>query len=191
MPLRHMGAWRYSSFILDLWTRWSVQHHVPAALPPETKTWYPLGWPQSHSERCEKNLLPLPGIEPQPSSPQLVSILPELSRILAPDETQVYINKKSRGFNTVFESGQSKPIFAVLICSVTTVHSNKYSCLPCLSQLMSGRRRAEQFAYQPIFIIASNRGPTALLNVCVWAGERRRVEIIVTLYNYIRLLVKR
>jgi hypothetical protein len=51
------------------------QLHAPAALHPGKSPRYlfdrRLGGPRSRSERCgvEKNLLPLPGIEPRPSSP--------------------------------------------------------------------------------------------------------------------------
>jgi hypothetical protein len=51
------------------------QLHAPNALHPGKNTQYPwdrkLGGPQSRSERrgVDENLSPLPGIEPQPSSP--------------------------------------------------------------------------------------------------------------------------
>jgi hypothetical protein len=70
-PWRHMGEWRYSSTIRDLgssFTPWPL--YLRGKSP-----WYPLdrrfGRPQSRSGRCgvEKTVLPLPGIEPQPSSP--------------------------------------------------------------------------------------------------------------------------
>jgi hypothetical protein len=53
----------------------SGQLHAPAALLSGRDPWYTfdrrLGGPQSRSGRCEleENLLPLPGIEPGPSSP--------------------------------------------------------------------------------------------------------------------------
>jgi hypothetical protein len=54
----------------------SGQLHAPAALLPEKSPLVPTGQeagPQSRCGRCgeEKNLSPLPGIEPRPSSPQL------------------------------------------------------------------------------------------------------------------------
>jgi hypothetical protein len=44
-----------------------------------------LGGSQSQSGRCgvEKNIFPLPGIEPRPFSPYLVAIPTDLSRFLA------------------------------------------------------------------------------------------------------------
>jgi hypothetical protein len=59
----------------------SDQLHELPALPPGKSPWYPLGrrldGPQSQPGRCglEKNLLPLPGIEPQASSPLHVAVL--------------------------------------------------------------------------------------------------------------------
>jgi hypothetical protein len=72
-----MGEWGYSFTILDLGTRWSF---TPLPLYPRGKiSRYPLylyiwlGRPQSRSGHCgeEKNILPLPGFKPRPSSPSL------------------------------------------------------------------------------------------------------------------------
>jgi hypothetical protein len=71
-----MGEWRYSSITHDLSTRYGwVVILMPRPLYPRgKKPQYPLnrglGGPHSRSGPCgvEKNLLPLPGIEPQPSS---------------------------------------------------------------------------------------------------------------------------
>jgi hypothetical protein len=43
-----------------------------------------LGGPQSRSGRCEveRNHLPLPGIEPRPSSPNPIAVATELSRLM-------------------------------------------------------------------------------------------------------------
>jgi hypothetical protein len=66
----------------------SGQLHVPVALPTGTDPRYPLdkrlGEHQSWSGRCgkDKNLLPLPGIEPWPSSQQSVTIPNEITRFL-------------------------------------------------------------------------------------------------------------
>jgi hypothetical protein len=60
--------------------------------------WYPLymrqSGPQSRSGRCEeKHLLPLPGIEPLPSSQQSVTIPTELTRLLSDTDshTKIYL----------------------------------------------------------------------------------------------------
>jgi hypothetical protein len=63
------------SFLISALDGVSSQIHAPTALPKTKSPRYPLdrslGRPQSRSERFgeEKNLLPLPGIESQPSSP--------------------------------------------------------------------------------------------------------------------------
>jgi hypothetical protein len=83
MPLRHIGEWRYSSTILDLNTgwRWVVSFTLKPLYTWGISPCYPLGrrvgGPQSWSGRCEveKNLLPLSGIEPRPSSPYPVAIV--------------------------------------------------------------------------------------------------------------------
>jgi hypothetical protein len=65
----------------------SGQLHVLATLTPRKISRYPLDRrlvkPQSRSELygVEKVLLSLPGIEPQSSSPQLVTILNKLPRL--------------------------------------------------------------------------------------------------------------
>jgi hypothetical protein len=77
-----------SPTILDLDTRWRwVVSFMPRPLYPRgNRPWYPLGrWlgrPQSRSGRCreEKNLLPLPGIEPRLSSPHFFVIPTERTR---------------------------------------------------------------------------------------------------------------
>jgi hypothetical protein len=73
-----MGQWRYGSTILDLGTRWRYMFSfTPRPLYlrgkcPRYPLYRRLGGPQSQSGRCgvEKNLLPMPGIEPRPSSPR-------------------------------------------------------------------------------------------------------------------------
>jgi hypothetical protein len=82
-----MGEWRYSSTILDLGTRWRwVVSFKPQPLwPGGNSPWFPLdrmlGGPQSQSVCCgvEENVLPMLGIKPEPSSPQLITITIELS----------------------------------------------------------------------------------------------------------------
>jgi hypothetical protein len=77
-----MGEWKYRSTILGLANRWRcVVSSTPRPLYPRVKSpLYPLdrrlGRPQSWSRRCgvEKNLLPLPGIEPPSPIPQPVAI---------------------------------------------------------------------------------------------------------------------
>jgi hypothetical protein len=71
-----MGDWRNNSSILDLGSSWSEVSFKPRLLYLRGKRpQYPLHrWldgPQSRSGNCEvqKNLLPLSGIEPRPSSP--------------------------------------------------------------------------------------------------------------------------
>jgi hypothetical protein len=88
-PWRYMRAWRYSSTILDLSTRWrwvvSFMHRplysqgMRARCPVDRR----LGGLQSRVRYCgeDKNLLPLPGIERWPSSPQSVTIVTEVSRL--------------------------------------------------------------------------------------------------------------
>jgi hypothetical protein len=67
----------YISTILDLGTTWSFQIDAPAPLPWREDPMYPmdsrLDEPNSRSRRCgdEKNLVPLPGIEPQPEARSL------------------------------------------------------------------------------------------------------------------------
>jgi hypothetical protein len=82
-----MGEWRCSSTILDLGTRWRwVVSFTPWPFYPPRKE--PLisigqeaGWTQKQSGHSgeEKNLLPLPGIEPWGFSPQAVAIPTGLS----------------------------------------------------------------------------------------------------------------
>jgi hypothetical protein len=72
-----MGAWRYKSIILDLGTRWKwVVSFSPRPLYSGGKNRrylldrrldVPENWSACYGE--EKNLLPLQGIEPRPSSP--------------------------------------------------------------------------------------------------------------------------
>jgi hypothetical protein len=74
MLRRHSGEWRYSSTILDLFTklRWVVSFAHRPLYPLGNNPRYPLdrklGAPQSRSGRRgeEKNLLPLSGIEHRP-----------------------------------------------------------------------------------------------------------------------------
>jgi hypothetical protein len=92
MPWRHMGEWRDCSSIFDLGTtqRWVVgQLHAPAALPrgeiaPRTHWIGDTGVPQSQSGcfQVDKNLSPLPRIEPRPSSPQPITMPTQLSCLL-------------------------------------------------------------------------------------------------------------
>jgi hypothetical protein len=82
LPSRRMEECRYSSIILDLGIRWKlVVSFMPPLLYPSGKShWYPLdrrmGGPQSQSGCCggNKNLLPLPGIEPRPSNLSLYQL---------------------------------------------------------------------------------------------------------------------
>jgi hypothetical protein len=77
MPWRRLGEWRYSSFILDLCSRWRrvVSFTLRPLYSQGYSPWYPLnrklGEPQSRSGHCvvQKNVWPLPGIEPRPPSP--------------------------------------------------------------------------------------------------------------------------
>jgi hypothetical protein len=96
MLWRCMG-WRYSSTILNLGTRWRwVLSFTPRPLYPWVKSpRYPfnmrLGEPQSQSgcSGVEKNLLPLPGIKPRPSSllpVATVAIQPAIVRTVCHDE---------------------------------------------------------------------------------------------------------
>jgi hypothetical protein len=86
-PSRHMGVWRYSSTIIDFCTTWRrVVGFRPRRLYSRGNVpRYPfdkrLVGPQRRSGLCgeQKNFLPLPGIEPQPFSPQLLAILTEVS----------------------------------------------------------------------------------------------------------------
>jgi hypothetical protein len=79
MPWRHMGEWRYSYAFIDLVTRWRwVLSFTLLPLYPKGKSSrFPLGrrlgGNQSRSGLCgiKRNLLPLSGIEPLPSSPSL------------------------------------------------------------------------------------------------------------------------
>jgi hypothetical protein len=87
-PWRCMGERKYN---YDSWPRHYMELngklHAPAALPPGKEPplllRYEVGWPKSRSGRCgvEKNLLPLPGMKPQPSSPKPVIIPAEISRL--------------------------------------------------------------------------------------------------------------
>jgi hypothetical protein len=66
-----MGEWMYSSTIPDLGTRWKMsgQLHVLPALPPSTHWIEDLVGPRAGLEAVEKRkILPLQGLEPQPSS---------------------------------------------------------------------------------------------------------------------------
>jgi hypothetical protein len=82
-----MAEWKYSSAILDLGTRWrSMVSFTPQPLYSWGRSsrhplYRSLDEPQSPSGRCgvEKNLLPLLGIGPRPSSPYLIAIPTELS----------------------------------------------------------------------------------------------------------------
>jgi hypothetical protein len=76
-----MGEWRYSSTILDLGTRWRwVVSFTDRPLHPRYPLDMRLSGPQSQSGRCgEDKILPLPGIEPWPSSSSLYW---QLSRLL-------------------------------------------------------------------------------------------------------------
>jgi hypothetical protein len=81
---RRMGKWRYSSTILDLGTRWrGVVSITPRGKCPRYPFDRRLSGFQSRFRSCEveKNLLPLPGIEYRPFSPQPVTIPTELSRL--------------------------------------------------------------------------------------------------------------
>jgi hypothetical protein len=81
MPWGHKGEWRYKSIILHFSTGliWMVGN-PPWPLYTQAKCcWCPLyevGWPQSQSGCCgvKKNVLPLPGIEHRPCSPQPITI---------------------------------------------------------------------------------------------------------------------
>jgi hypothetical protein len=74
-----MGEWIYRAIILDLGTRWIYPWGKSPGYPLDRR----LGRSQSHYVHCgvEKNLLPLQGIKPQPSSLQLVAIPTELSQV--------------------------------------------------------------------------------------------------------------
>jgi hypothetical protein len=88
-PWRRVGEWRYSSNILHLGTKWRrVASFTPRPFYPRGNgPRYPLdrrlGGPKSRSGRCgvEKDLLPLPGIEPRSFSTQPVATPTELSRL--------------------------------------------------------------------------------------------------------------
>jgi hypothetical protein len=72
--MKTYGEWSYSSTILDLGTRWRrAVSFTPHPLYSRGRAPYThwLGESQNRSGRCEveKNLLPLSGIEPWPSSP--------------------------------------------------------------------------------------------------------------------------
>jgi hypothetical protein len=81
-----MGVWRYSSITLDLSMEVCDKLQAQATSPPP----HPLTELQQYSfehkvglDAVEKrNLLPLPGTEPQPSSPLPITILTELSQFL-------------------------------------------------------------------------------------------------------------
>jgi hypothetical protein len=78
-----VGEWRCSSTILDLGTRWRwVVSLTPRPLYPRYPLDRRLGGPQSRSGRSgeEKNLLPLPEIEPRLSSPVPVAVLTYCTR---------------------------------------------------------------------------------------------------------------
>jgi hypothetical protein len=87
VPWRHLGEWRYSSTIHNLGTRWRWAVFTPLPLYTRGRCpRYPLdtrpGKPQSWSGRCgEEETVPLPGIEPGPSSPDRVAIPTELFRL--------------------------------------------------------------------------------------------------------------
>jgi hypothetical protein len=61
----------------------SGQLHTPVTLSLRKQAPVPTGWvgPRDGRDTINKNLLPLPGIEPQPSKPQLAAIPTELSRL--------------------------------------------------------------------------------------------------------------
>jgi hypothetical protein len=92
-----MAEWRYSSTILDLGTRWRwVVSFMPRSLYPRGNSHHfpldtRLGGPQRRSGHCgeEKSVLSLSGIEPWSSSPQLVVIPTELSRLLFKHKTMI------------------------------------------------------------------------------------------------------
>jgi hypothetical protein len=106
MPWRGVGEWRYSCTILDLSTRWrGVVSFTSRPLYLWGKSpWYSLdgrlGGPQTQCQRCEveKNLLPLPGIKPWPSSPLLYSL--SYSKIFVQISNS---NKNSRHVNVYFQ----------------------------------------------------------------------------------------
>jgi hypothetical protein len=80
--MKKTGEWSYSSTILDIGTRWRwVVSSTPGPLYPREKSpRYELDrrlfGPQILSRRCgiDKNLLPMPGIEPRPSSSRSITI---------------------------------------------------------------------------------------------------------------------
>jgi hypothetical protein len=84
-----MGKWRYSFTILDLGTRcrrvvsFTPRPLFPRAKSPQYHLDRVLGGPQSRSGRrgIDTNILPLPGIEPRPSSPYPVAIPTELMNL--------------------------------------------------------------------------------------------------------------
>jgi hypothetical protein len=78
-----MGKWRYSVTIFFTSVLYvSGQLHAP--LYPRHQLDRMLGGPQSRSGSCEVqgNHLPLPGIEPRPSSANPVAVPTELSRLM-------------------------------------------------------------------------------------------------------------
>jgi hypothetical protein len=84
-----MGEWRYSSKILDLGTKWrlvvslKLRPHYSQRKKPRYLLDRRLVGPESRSERyrIEKNLIPLPGIEPRSFSQKPVAEHTHLSRL--------------------------------------------------------------------------------------------------------------
>jgi hypothetical protein len=82
-----MGEWRYSSTILDLGIRWRrvvsfTPRHLYSRRERAPGTHWVGSWvgPRAGLDDVEKNLFPLPGIEPRSSRPQPITIPTELSR---------------------------------------------------------------------------------------------------------------
>jgi hypothetical protein len=126
--MKTYGDWRYSSTILHLSTGW---RWMDSFMPWPLYLWgksslHPLDrrlcGPQSQSGCCEveKNLLPLLGIQLQPSSPYPITTLTELSR--SGQREQLSIAQK--------RAAVSKSLWARVGIQVVTHHWKEVSFIP-------------------------------------------------------------
>jgi hypothetical protein len=143
MPRRHVREWRYSATILDVGTRWRrmVSIMTRPLYSRGKSPWYSfnrrLGGPQSRSGSCdvEKSLLPLPRIEPWPSSRQAVAMPTEPNNIwrkstdyeaphysvssTSSSSSAPNIHHNTLFSNTLNNGKQRQPV--CLLCSVSAV----------------------------------------------------------------------